>query len=235
MHTKHVWPHGPILKQKPFWKQDSLLITLAPCRTIQIKVVPLRINLAQEIGHSSPYTTFVCVRTGPEDCSSGCFFALEDGSMTQAGQIITNTASSTTVTVAGLNCSVSILAVGGGGGGGFGGDTYGGGGGSGQVNWREIVLTPNNMSLVISVGDGGEATVVRGDEGEVLVEAKPGSGGGGNDGGSGYSGGGGWGRSGGGQGGVNGGDGEHGNEGGNGGGGQGEILSSIVMQDFVLR
>ena len=162
---------------------------------------------------------------------------LENGTSSSLGQMITSTTSTTTVTaVAALgNCSLVVVAVGGGGTS-FGG-VDGGGSGSGYVVWKEVVLE-GSLSLEVTVGEEGRSSVVRGEGGEELLEARTGELGGTYGGGNGYSGGGGYGDYSGGGGGRNGSYGEDGAADfiyGSGGFGSDVNVADIPLRDFILR
>ena len=69
--------------------------------------------------------------------------------------MITNSSQPTTVDVFALGmCTLTVVAVGG------GGDGSNGGGGSGFVEWRQLNLVDENMTLTVKVGGAGETTSV---------------------------------------------------------------------------
>ena len=140
--------------------------------------------------------------------------------------MITNSTQQTTIEAIALGiCTLTVVAVGGGG----RGDPYGGGGGSGFVEWLQLNLTAESMTLNVTVGGAGETTTF-GD----LITATSGLSGSGYNGGGGFCGGGSGGeKSGdGGDGGTNGGDGEDGY--GHGGAGSHMKLDDIPTSGFAL-
>ena len=171
-------------------------------------------------------------QTGARTCrdANNCFFVSNDGSILQGGVLITMPNTSVLIESIG-SCSVGVLAVGGGGAGFFGG------GGSGFVEFTSLESSWF-MELRVTVGAGGQKTVVTNEKGELVVEALAGAEGssGAGAGGSGYSGGGGFRSSSGGDGGMDGSDGEAG-VGGNyqpGGNGSGRDVSTIHLEGFLL-
>ena len=186
-------------------------------------------------------------QTGAGDCSecTGVFME-EDGGSSSWGMVITSTNSTVTVTAVAVGtCDIVLVAVGGGGAaGGYGNSNeYGGGGGSGYVTWKAVPMKAS-LTLEVEVGSSGVGSLVRGQGGELLLEAPPGkpgetgeTGEHSSNGGAGYSGGGGYGGSGygGGAGGSGGGDGEAGSSGSGGQGSGGPALKDIPIMDFILR
>lgn len=115
---------------------------------------------------------------------------------------------------------MTVLAVGG------GGHGLNVGGGSGYVKYKELSVLGSQHIISLNVGDYSQSSMVsfHGEDGEVVIEAKPGHHGGINVGGNGYSGGGGGGQ----VGGADGGDGEHGGQ------GSGAAVSGYQLTNYDL-
>jgi len=192
----------------------------------------------------APFAPCEFCQTGPANCSTNQCMLSTAGEVSES-LMITNSSQPTTVDVFALGmCTLTVVAVGG------GGDGSNGGGGSGFVEWRQLNLVDENMTLTVKVGGAGENTSVRHlikfiydkhGTGKTIVAATSGHSGERYNGGDGYCGGGGTavengqdpGISGG-DGGTNGGNGHRGTYRGSGGSGSHMKLDEIPTSGFAL-
>lgn len=186
-------------------------------------------------GFLAPVAPCTSCTTGPATCGLGgtCKVAVLTAATGQpaTGGILAEASLNISLVTEENSCRVELAVVAvGGGGAGEGTSTHGGGGGSGYIQAAIIPLTSGSLLEVTVGGAGGNTSVGVG--GQVLLLAEAGESATlGHAGGDGYSGGGGYS---GGAGGQGGGDGTNGNQG-KGGRGSGFLLSTLQMDNFVLK